>query len=78
MNNKNINNSFGHIDLNWYAKIVVNQYKKSILNARKKLGHTSPQVIFDDRPIRAEDVDDIENLATKRGRSRIFWYGLIY
>ncbi len=81
-NCKNINDrktdKCGHIDLNWYATIILKKYKQSILNARKKLGSASPQILFDDRPIRAENVDDIEKLATRRGRSKIFWYGLIY
>jgi hypothetical protein len=66
------------INLNLYANKVLNIYKKSILEVRKKIGYGSNQVLFDDIPIRAENCTDIKKLATKRGRSKIFWYGLIY
>ena len=44
-------NEKGEIDLKVYAKGVVNKYKKEILEARRKLGYGSKQLIFDDEPI---------------------------
>jgi hypothetical protein len=71
-------NEKGEIDLIVYAKGVVNKYKKEILEARRKLGYGSKQLIFDDGPISAADIDNIDQLATKKGRSKLFWYGIIY
>lgn len=71
-------NEKGEIDLQVYAKGVVNKYKKEILEARRKLGYGSKQLIFDDEPISAADIDNIDQLATKKGRSKLFWYGIIY
>jgi len=71
-------NEKGEIDLKIYAKGVVNKYKKEILEARRKLGYGSKQLIFDDEPISATDIDNIDQLATKKGRSKLFWYGIIY
>ena len=43
MHNNNIKkiDKYGQIDLKWYAKISINQYKQNILDARKNLGFTS-------------------------------------
>jgi len=68
----------GQIDLKWYIDEIINSYKEEIIKARRKLGFKAHQTLFDDNPLKAEDIDNLEEIATKKGRAKYFWYGLIY
>jgi len=82
---KNIGKRFltkdGSIDIKKYARLTVRAYKEYILQTRRELGFKRKQLRFDDTPIKATDFESIkefEKLATYRGRTKLFWYGLIY
>ena len=72
----------GKINLNQYVKIVIDNYRELILNNRRELGFKSEQLRFNNACIRSEDIErlgkKIEDIASKRGRSKYLWFGLVY
>ncbi len=76
----------GKLDIKAYARIVKSAYAKEILEERRKRGFGLVQYRFDKQgnwvgtidPIKAEEVKNIEELASAKGRSKLFWYGIVY
>ncbi|MFX1258858.1 MAG: hypothetical protein ACFFAN_13450 [Promethearchaeota archaeon] len=74
---KQIKNN-GKIDLKAYARILVNGYREDILKARRELGFNPKQIRLKDFVIKADEIKDIEEIASAKGRSKYFWHGIVY
>lgn len=62
-----------------YSNVIISEYKQYIIQKRKQLGLKTNQLRLSKcPPIKKEDVINIEQLATRKGRSRLLWYGVIY
>jgi len=69
----------GKIALDYYAKIIVKKYKDKIRERRKALGFLSVQKRLSKmEPIRHDQVKNINKIASKNGRIKYFWFGLVY